>query len=184
MEWEIGNLGRGKYRLSLVRVAEGDTLCDVLDPDTAQACVVLSGELDVAAPDGKSRSVNAGKVAVMTGLGTFCLHASEDTICLRGSVHREATCNPDPPRRSVRHPSWGQVVGSVALGGAMLGSVMGLWMAVRTRKDLHEQGRGPGRLLRPQSLEFGTNTGRFRRQNKPDASGPRRPRMRKSSHED
>jgi hypothetical protein len=134
MEWEIGSLGRGKYRLSLVRVAEGDTLCDVLDPDTAQACVVLSGELDVAAPDGKSRSVDAGKVAVMAGPGTFCLHASEDTLCLRGSVQHEANCNPGPPRRPARRPGWGQVVGGVALGGAMLGSMMGLWMAVRTRK--------------------------------------------------
>jgi hypothetical protein len=134
MEWEIGSIGRGKYRLSLVRVAEGDTLCDVLDRGTAQACVVLSGELDVAAPGGKSRSVDSGKVAVMAGPGTFCLHASEDTFCLRGSVHREASCNPEPPRPSSRRPGWGQVVGGVTLGGAMLGSMMGLWMAVRTRK--------------------------------------------------
>lgn len=134
MEWEIGSLGRGKLRLSLVRVAGGDTLCDVLDQGTAQACVVLSGELGVTAPGGQSRSVDPGKIAVMAGPGTFCLHASEDTICLRGSVHREATCNPDPPRRTSRQPGWGQVVGGVALGGAMFGSMMSMWMAMRSRK--------------------------------------------------
>lgn len=132
MEREIGSLGRGKVRFSVFRVAEGDTLCDVLDRDTAQACVVLSGELDVAAPGSESRSVEAGKVAIMAGPGTFCLHASEDTLCLRGSVHREASCNPEPPRRSTR-PGWGQVIGGVALGGVLFGSMMGLWMAVRTR---------------------------------------------------
>ena len=77
MEWEIGSLGRGKVRLSLVRVAGGDTLCDVLDQGTAQACFVLSGELDVTTPGGQSRSVDPGKVAVMAGPGTFCLHARE-----------------------------------------------------------------------------------------------------------
>lgn len=40
MEWEIGSIGRGKYRLSLFRIAQGDTLCDVLGRGTGQACVV------------------------------------------------------------------------------------------------------------------------------------------------
>lgn len=133
MEWEIGSLG--KVRLSLVRVAEGDTLCDVLSPGMAQACVVLSGELDVAGPGKAPRSVDAGKVAVMAGPGTFCLHASEDTICLRGQVDRDAHCTPEPSRRPAERPSWGRVLGGAALGGMMFGSMMGLWMTLRTKKE-------------------------------------------------
>lgn len=135
MEWEIGSLARGKVRLSLVRVAEGDTLCDVLRPGMAQACVVLAGELDVAGPGTGPRSVDPGKVAVMAGPGTFCLHASEETYCLRGQIDREASCTPEPPRRPAERPSWGKVLSGVALGGAMFGSMMGLWMTLRTQKE-------------------------------------------------
>lgn len=101
MEWEIGTLGRGKYRLSLFRIAEGETLCEVLESGTAYACVILSGDLDVSRPGGRTSLTSSGNVATMTGPGTYCLHANQDTLGLRGSIHTETTCNPPPAGTSI-----------------------------------------------------------------------------------
>ncbi|PCC73197.1 hypothetical protein SAMN02745121_08220 [Nannocystis exedens] len=117
-----------------MRIAEGETLCEVLEDGTSQACVILSGDLDVARPGGRIHLVGTGKVAVMSGSGAYCLHANQDTLALRGSLHSETNCNPEPPRGPTPgRPGWGGVLAGVAVGGGMFGSVLGLWVSLRFR---------------------------------------------------
>lgn len=136
MEWEIASLGRGKVRLSLFRLAEAETVHEVLGAGAAQVCVVLSGDLDIARQHGPARLVGAGESATMIGPGTFSVHARHDTLGLRGSIHAEETCAPKPPPPPPpKPPSWGQIAAGVTLGGVLFGSMMGLWARIRNTRE-------------------------------------------------
>lgn len=76
----------------------------------------------------------AGKVAVMSGSGTYCLHANQDTLAPCSSLHSETSCNSEPPRAPTpRRSGWGDVFTGIPMGGAMFGSMLGLWMRLRSR---------------------------------------------------